>query len=85
VKDLILLLAVLPVIAWHSLYSVFRNWPVKSLFMHLCSWIYFLKLYYKFGIDCRIARANRNFHSVLMCAGVASGFAGVKLSGCPRI
>jgi hypothetical protein len=33
---------------------------------------------------CRIAHANRKYHSVLICAGVTSGFAGVK-SGSPRM
>ena len=38
-----------------------------------------------FGIDRRIAYANRKYHSGWMCAGVTSGFAGVKLSGSLRI
>ena len=29
------------------------------------------------GIDCRIAYANRKYHSGLICSGVLSGFAGV--------
>lgn len=36
-----------------------------------------------FGIDRRIAYAHRKYHSGLMCAGVARGFAGIKLSGSP--
>ena len=36
------------------------------------------------GMDRRIAYANRKYHSGLMCGGVTSGFAGVKLSGSPR-
>lgn len=38
-----------------------------------------------FGIDRKIAYANRKYHSGLMCGGVTSGFAGVKLSGSPRM
>jgi len=34
-----------------------------------------------FGIDRRIAYANRKYHSGWICTGVTSGFAGVKLSG----
>ena len=34
-----------------------------------------------FGIDCRIAYANRKYRSGWMCTGVTRGFAGVKLSG----
>ena len=34
-----------------------------------------------FGIDRRIAYADRNYHSGWMCAGVTRGYAGVKLSG----
>lgn len=37
-----------------------------------------------FGIDRRIAYANRKYHSGLICGGVTSGLAGVKLSGSPR-
>lgn len=37
-----------------------------------------------FGIDRRIAYANRKYHSGLMCGGVARGLAGVKFSGSPR-
>jgi hypothetical protein len=37
-----------------------------------------------FGIDRRIAYANRKYHSGWMCTGVTSGLAGVKLSGSPR-
>jgi hypothetical protein len=33
-----------------------------------------------FGIDRRIAYANRKYHSGWMCTGVTKGFAGVKLS-----
>ena len=33
-----------------------------------------------FGIDRRIAYANRKYHSGWMCTGVTNGFAGVKLS-----
>jgi len=38
-----------------------------------------------FGIDRRIAYANRKYHSGWMCTGATSGFAGVKLSGSLRI
>jgi len=34
-----------------------------------------------FGIDRRIAHANRKHHSGWMCTGVTEGFVGVKLSG----
>jgi len=34
-----------------------------------------------FGIDRRIAYANRKYHSIWKSTGVTSGFAGVKLSG----
>ena len=34
-----------------------------------------------FGIDRRIAYANRKYHSGWICTGVTIGFAGVKLSG----
>ena len=34
-----------------------------------------------FGIDRRIAYANRKYHSGWICTGVTSGFSGVKLSG----
>lgn len=37
-----------------------------------------------FGIDRRMAYANRKYHSGLMWAGVTRGLAGVKLSGSPR-
>ena len=37
-----------------------------------------------FGIERRIAYANRKYHSGLMWGGVTNGFAGVKLSGSPR-
>lgn len=37
-----------------------------------------------FGIDRRIAYANKKYHSGLMCAGVDIGFAGIKLSGSPN-
>lgn len=37
-----------------------------------------------FGIERRMAYANRKYHSGLMCGGVTRGFAGVKLSGSPR-
>lgn len=36
------------------------------------------------GMDRRMAYANRKYHSGLMCGGVTSGLAGVKLSGSPR-
>jgi hypothetical protein len=36
------------------------------------------------GIDRRMAYANKKYHSGLMCAGVAMGFAGIKLSGSPK-
>lgn len=36
-----------------------------------------------FGIDRRMAYANRKYHSGLMCGGVAKGLAGVKFSGSP--
>jgi len=38
-----------------------------------------------FGIDRRIAYANRKYHSGWMCTGVTRGFAGVKLSGSLRM
>jgi hypothetical protein len=34
-----------------------------------------------FGIDRRIAYANRKYHSGWICTGVTKRFAGVKLSG----
>jgi len=37
-----------------------------------------------FGMDRRMAYANRKYHSGLMCGGVTIGLAGVKLSGSPR-
>lgn len=37
-----------------------------------------------FGIERRMAYANRKYHSGLMCGGVTSGFAGVKFSGSPN-
>jgi hypothetical protein len=37
-----------------------------------------------FGIERKIAYANKKYHSGLMCAGVAMGLAGVKLSGSPK-
>lgn len=37
-----------------------------------------------FGIDRRMAYANRKYHSGLMCAGVTMELAGVKLSGSPK-
>lgn len=37
-----------------------------------------------FGMDRRIAYANRKYHSGLMWGGVTRGLAGVKLSGSPR-
>ena len=37
-----------------------------------------------FGIDRRIAYANRKYHCGWICTGVTSGFAGVKLSGSLR-
>lgn len=36
-----------------------------------------------FGIERRIAYANRKYHSGLICGGVTRGLAGVKLSGSP--
>lgn len=36
-----------------------------------------------FGMDRRMAYANRKYHSGLICGGVASGLAGVKFSGSP--
>lgn len=36
------------------------------------------------GIERRMAYANRKYHSGLMCGGVTSGLAGVKLSGSPK-
>ena len=36
-----------------------------------------------FGIERRMAYANRKYHSGLMCGGVTSGLAGVKFSGSP--
>lgn len=36
-----------------------------------------------FGMERRIAYANRKYHSGLMCGGVTRGLAGVKLSGSP--
>lgn len=36
-----------------------------------------------FGIERRIAYANKKYHSGLMCGGVTRGLAGVKLSGSP--
>jgi len=37
-----------------------------------------------FGIERRMAYANRKYHSGLMWGGVTMGLAGVKLSGSPR-
>lgn len=37
-----------------------------------------------FGMDRRMAYANRKYHSGLMWGGVTSGLAGVKFSGSPR-
>lgn len=37
-----------------------------------------------FGMDRRMAYANRKYHSGLMWGGVARGLAGVKFSGSPR-
>lgn len=37
-----------------------------------------------FGIDRRMAYANRKYHSGLMWVGVTKGLAGVKLSGSPK-
>jgi len=34
-----------------------------------------------FGTDCRIAYANRKYHSGWICTGVTRKLAGVKLSG----
>lgn len=36
------------------------------------------------GIERRMAYANRKYHSGLICGGVTSGFAGMKLSGSPK-
>ena len=36
-----------------------------------------------FGIDRRIAYANKKYHSGWMWAGVTRGLAGIKLSGSP--
>lgn len=36
------------------------------------------------GIERRMAYAKRKYHSGLICGGVTSGLAGVKLSGSPR-
>ena len=38
-----------------------------------------------FGIGRRIAYAYRTYHSGWICTGDARGFAGVKLSGSPRM
>ena len=38
-----------------------------------------------FGIDRRIAYANRKYHSGWLCTGVTSGLAGVNLSGSLRM
>ena len=37
-----------------------------------------------FGIDRRMAYANRKYHSGWMCTGVTNGLAGLKFSGSPR-
>jgi len=37
-----------------------------------------------FGMDRRIAYANKKYHSGLICGGVTMGLAGVKLSGSPK-
>lgn len=37
-----------------------------------------------FGIERRMAYANRKYHSGLMWGGVTKGLAGVKFSGSPR-
>lgn len=37
-----------------------------------------------FGMDRRMAYANRKYHSGLIWGGVTSGLAGVKFSGSPR-
>jgi len=37
-----------------------------------------------FGMDRRIAYAQRKYHSGLICRGVTSGFAGMKFSGSPK-
>lgn len=37
-----------------------------------------------FGIERRMAYANKKYHSGLICGGVTRGLAGVKLSGSPR-
>lgn len=36
------------------------------------------------GIERRMAYANKKYHSGLICGGVTSGFAGMKLSGSPK-
>lgn len=36
-----------------------------------------------FGIERRMAYANKKYHSGLICGGVFRGFAGVKFSGSP--
>lgn len=38
-----------------------------------------------FGMDRRMAYANRKYHSGCMCTGVTNGFAGTKFSGSPRV
>lgn len=38
-----------------------------------------------FGIDRRIAYANKKYHSGWICTGVTRGFAGMKLSGSPSM
>jgi hypothetical protein len=37
------------------------------------------------GIDRRTAFANRKYHSGWICTGVTRGFAGINLSGSPRM
>lgn len=37
-----------------------------------------------FGIERRMAYAQRKYHSGLICTGVTRGFAGRKFSGSPR-
>lgn len=37
-----------------------------------------------FGIERRMAYANKKYHSGLICGGVTRGLAGVKLSGSPK-
>ena len=38
-----------------------------------------------FGIERRMAYAQRKYHSGLICTGVTNGFAGMKFSGSPNM